>query len=161
MGHWGVMGHIVDNCLHIYPEEALFLLESNAIEVKLNDIAMSIQQSYEVMLAKDCSLDEYRVYSHLTRQGYKVVRHQGDLSVTVCENDDEIQPNNGRRKKKRARKRSGLEEIIALKVPKVVEEVVLETADTAKESQNEERVEEITLGKDFFITGQGTPMIFI
>ena len=75
--HWGVMGHIVDNCLHIYPEEALFLLESNAIEVKLNDIAMSIQQSYEVMLAKDCSLDEYRVYSHLTRQGYKVVRHQG------------------------------------------------------------------------------------
>ena len=59
--HWGVMGHIVDNNgLHLYPEEALFLLESNAIEVKLNDVAMSIQQSYEVMLAKDCSLDEYR-----------------------------------------------------------------------------------------------------
>ena len=54
-----------------------------------------------------------------------------------------------------------MEEIIALKVPKMVEEVVLETADTAKESQNEERVEEITLGMDFFITGQGTPMIFI
>ena len=127
--HWGVMGHTVDDGLHLYPEEALFLLESNAIEVKLNDVAMSIQQSYEVMLAKDCSLDEYRVYSHLTRQGYKVVRHQGDLSVTVYE-DSNIQPDNGRRKNRKAPTRKDLEEIIALKAPKVFDEVVLESADT-------------------------------
>ena len=128
--HWGVMGHTVDNGLHLYPEEALFLLESNAIEVKLNDVAMSIQQSYEVMLAKDCSLDEYRVYSHLTRQGYKVVRHQGDLSVTIYEGSN-IQPDNGRRKKGKAPTRKDLEEIIAQKTPKVFEEIVLESADIA------------------------------
>ena len=137
--HWDVMGHIVDNCFHLYPEEALFLLETNAIEVKFNDIAMSVQQSYEVMLAKDCSLDEYRVYSNLTRQGYKVVRHQGALDVTVYEDNGKIQ---SRRKEKRKKREANLckdvEEIIPEKMQKVIEEVNLESTETMHDTNNVE-----------------------
>ena len=67
--HWDVMGHARDDQLFLNAEEALFLLESNALEILLHDIPMSIQQSYEVMLGDDCSLNEYRAYSHLMRQG--------------------------------------------------------------------------------------------
>ena len=60
-----------------------------------------------------------------------MVRHQGDLSVTVYEDDNTIQPDNGRRNKRKAPPtRKDLEEIIAQKAPKVFEEVVLESADT-------------------------------
>ena len=67
--HWDVMGHTTDDQLLMNAEEALFLLESNGLEILLNDVPMTIQQSYEVMLGPDCSLHEYRAYSHLMRQG--------------------------------------------------------------------------------------------
>ena len=120
----------------------MFLLESNAIEVKLNDIAMSIQQSYEVMLAQDCSLDEYRVYSHLTRQGYKVVRHQGDLGEPI---PVEILNNSSRKTKRR--NNEDIEEVSAVKTQKVVEEVDLDVVGLL-EGQSLEKVEEITLESD-------------
>ena len=52
-----------------------------------NKVKMSIQQSFEIMLKSEnnCSLDEYRTYAHLTRLGYKVIRHQGDLGITPYE----------------------------------------------------------------------------
>ena len=34
------------------------------------------------MIGQDCSIQEYRTYSHLVKQGYKVVRHQGNLGIT-------------------------------------------------------------------------------
>merc|ERR1719350_997900 len=30
----------------------------------------------------NCSMDEFRTFSHLTKQGFKVVRHQGNLGIT-------------------------------------------------------------------------------
>ena len=31
--HWDVMGHFSDDTLYLRPEEALFMLESNALEI--------------------------------------------------------------------------------------------------------------------------------
>jgi hypothetical protein len=97
------MGHIRDDQLHLYPEEVLFLLESNSIEVSLNKVTMSLQQAYEVMFKTSSliSLDEYRVYSQLVRQGYKIVRHQGDLGITCYERKIKIDQYRSKIKKKR------------------------------------------------------------
>lgn len=81
--HWDVFGRYVDNQLQLLPEEALFLLETNAIDIKFQSISMSIQQCYETFLGAKCSLNEYRTFSNLNRLGYKVVRHlPGSLQAT-------------------------------------------------------------------------------
>lgn len=61
--------------LHLYPEEALFLLETAALEVSYLGTALSIQHAYSLLLKEEyCSLEKYRVYCHLRRQGYRVLR---------------------------------------------------------------------------------------
>lgn len=86
--YWDTMGYLDKDWqqLCLRAEEALFLMESNNLEVSFGGVAMSVQQAYEVMLSQGkCTLEEYLTYSHLMRQGYKVVRHQGDLNVTAYE----------------------------------------------------------------------------
>ena len=114
--HWDVVGHFRDDTLYLRPEEALFMLESNALEIKLNQLPMSIQQSYEVMLGSQCSLEEYRTYAHFYRQGYKIIRHQGDLGITKYEG--QIKLDQYRRRK---RKNGALNKKKGPKVPKVID----------------------------------------
>lgn len=83
--HWNVMGHIHENSLYIYMEEALFLLECNSLELIHDNIAMSLQQAFQLLTSKksDCSLQNYLTYSKLIRLGYKVVRHN---KLTISSN---------------------------------------------------------------------------
>ena len=80
--HFDIIGHMEDQHLVLNPEEALFLLETNSIIIRLNELPMSMQQAYTLFLGQDCSMSEYRTYSNLMKQGYKVIRHQGDLGIT-------------------------------------------------------------------------------
>lgn len=50
---------------------------------------MSIERGYVTLLKEDtgCTLNEYRVYSRLTRQGYKLFRHLAEVSVTRYEKE--------------------------------------------------------------------------
>ena len=112
--YFEVMGHVRDDKIHLYPEEALFLLESNAMEVVLNKLPLSIQQAYDLMLGQNCSLDEYRTYAHFVRQGYKVVRHQGDLGITQYEGQIKLDQY---RTKKRKKVKS---EEASCKAPKII-----------------------------------------
>ncbi|XP_076642399.1 tRNA splicing endonuclease subunit 54 [Halictus rubicundus] len=72
---WGNYG-LEKNCaLYLLPEEALFLLETNCLELIWNDVPLSIQQAYELLIDNvECTLEEYRVYSHLARYGYRIQR---------------------------------------------------------------------------------------
>jgi len=61
--------------LRLYPEEALFLLETAGVELRYAGTAVSIQHAYSLLLKeKCCSLEKYRVYSHLRRQGHRILR---------------------------------------------------------------------------------------
>ncbi|XP_046616468.1 uncharacterized protein LOC124303384 [Neodiprion virginianus] len=63
--------------LYLIPEEALLLLELNRLELTWEGVALSVQQAYVVLLESNpskCNIDEYRVYSHLVRQGYRLQR---------------------------------------------------------------------------------------
>ena len=89
--HWNTMGHIYKNQLHIFPEEALFLIESGSLQLLdgRTGIPMPLQQAFEILLmdnGNDCTLEGYHTYSRLVRLGYKVLRHQRDVSMVVSNN---------------------------------------------------------------------------
>lgn len=57
----------------------------NCLELTWKGLALSVQQAYCALLESDeseCSLEEYRVYSHLVRQGYRLqrFRYQGNTA---------------------------------------------------------------------------------
>ncbi|OAD62169.1 tRNA-splicing endonuclease subunit Sen54 [Eufriesea mexicana] len=72
---WSSFGLEKGGTLYLIPEEALFLLEANCLELTWNDVSLSIQQAYELLIDNvECSLEEYRVYSQLVRYGYRIQR---------------------------------------------------------------------------------------
>ena len=72
---WGNFGLEKNGVLYLIPEEALFLLETNCLELTWNDVPLSIQQAYDLLIDNvECSLEEYRVYSQLVRHGYHIQR---------------------------------------------------------------------------------------
>ena len=80
--YWTWMGHMHEDCLYLRSEEALFLLESNSLELTYKNVAMSVQQAFQLLISNknsDCTLESYLTYSRLVRLGYKVLRHQKTL----------------------------------------------------------------------------------
>ena len=71
-----LMGFCSANQRYLYPEEAMFLLESSSIEVMHNDIPVSIQEGYSLFFMNKSEFNVYRVYSYLSREGYFVKRHK-------------------------------------------------------------------------------------
>ncbi|KAJ8923194.1 hypothetical protein NQ315_001748 [Exocentrus adspersus] len=60
----------------LYPEEALFLMETNRLELTFNGVPLSIQEGYDLLLrSPGCSLLKYRVYKKLARFGYRLFRY--------------------------------------------------------------------------------------
>ncbi|RZF47676.1 hypothetical protein LSTR_LSTR006312 [Laodelphax striatellus] len=87
--HWESVGHHSDGNEWLYPEEALVLLETNCLELLLYEVPLSIERAYSTLIndKNGCNLDEYRVYSHLVRHGYRLFRHSSAVSVTRYEKD--------------------------------------------------------------------------
>nr|CAD7460111.1 unnamed protein product [Timema tahoe] len=85
--HWQVIGHERESKIWLYPEEALYLLEMSNLELMYGGVALSVQQAYNIVLGSKTgfTLDEYRTYAHLMRQGYRVMRHSPSLKVTNYE----------------------------------------------------------------------------
>ncbi|CAH1274464.1 TSEN54 [Branchiostoma lanceolatum] len=73
---WHHIGHSNEGKKYLYPEEAVFLMETNAIEVYWNKLPLAIQQAYAMMLGNRVSMEQYQVYAHLSRLGYILIRHQ-------------------------------------------------------------------------------------
>ncbi|KAK9508789.1 hypothetical protein O3M35_006262 [Rhynocoris fuscipes] len=85
--HWEVVGHHQDDEDWLYPEEALYLLEINVLELLYGGVPVSVEHAYALLLGEFhfCSLQEYRVYSYLSRKGYKLIRHAEEVTVTRYE----------------------------------------------------------------------------
>uniref|UniRef100_T1H9I1 tRNA_int_end_N2 domain-containing protein n=1 Tax=Rhodnius prolixus TaxID=13249 RepID=T1H9I1_RHOPR len=85
--HWEVVGHHQDNELWLLPEEALYLLEINVLELFHDGVPVSVEHAYALLLneSNNVTLSEYRVYSYLSRRGYKLIRHAEDITVTRYE----------------------------------------------------------------------------
>ncbi|XP_041978027.1 uncharacterized protein LOC121732269 [Aricia agestis] len=75
-GHWQFLGHNVGNQLYLYPEEALYLMEVNCLQLLHNDMKVSLQQAYSLLLRGKVTLLHYKVYASLSRLGYRLFRHE-------------------------------------------------------------------------------------
>uniref|UniRef100_A0A1Y1LBY3 tRNA-splicing endonuclease subunit Sen54 N-terminal domain-containing protein n=2 Tax=Photinus pyralis TaxID=7054 RepID=A0A1Y1LBY3_PHOPY len=61
---------------YLYPEEAMFLLETNRLEIFWNDVPMSIQQAYAGIIGDN--LHQYLVYRKFSLGGFRLIRSSGD-----------------------------------------------------------------------------------
>ncbi|OWF52640.1 tRNA-splicing endonuclease subunit Sen54 [Mizuhopecten yessoensis] len=83
---WTYMGFEDSSRKWLFPEEALFLMETNTLVVNYKGLPLSIQQAYSAFFGTVTMTSEcYQVYAHLRRLGYVVLRHQGCLDVTTYE----------------------------------------------------------------------------
>ncbi|KAM3959177.1 tRNA splicing endonuclease subunit 54 [Aphomia sociella] len=89
-GYWQYLGHHIDKCLYLKPEEALYLIEVNCLLLKYNDVIVSLQQAYSLLLNEKISIAQYKVYAYLSRLGYKVFRHVNPIpsKSNVSENQN-------------------------------------------------------------------------
>ncbi|KAJ0177370.1 hypothetical protein K1T71_007379 [Dendrolimus kikuchii] len=75
-GYWQYLGYNVGKKLFLMPEEALFLMETNCLLLKHNEIVVSLQKAYSLLLIEPIGIQQYKVYASLSRTGYKVFRHR-------------------------------------------------------------------------------------
>ena len=62
--------------IFIYPEEILFLLETNRLEISFSNIYLSIEEAYELLFKSlNFSLNKYKIYGKIANLGYKIVHH--------------------------------------------------------------------------------------
>ncbi|CAB3224399.1 unnamed protein product [Arctia plantaginis] len=79
-GCWQYFGHNVGKTLYLRPEEVLFLMEVNSLLLKHNDVTVSLQKAFSLVLNSNLTYNQYRVYASLSRLGYKVYRHNKSLN---------------------------------------------------------------------------------
>ncbi|XP_075161859.1 tRNA splicing endonuclease subunit 54 [Haematobia irritans] len=77
-GKFSTFGYTVNGELYLEYYEAMFLLEVNRLQLEYNSRILSIEQSYLLLMGEEKSnkFNEYLVYSHFTRVGYILVKHQ-------------------------------------------------------------------------------------
>ncbi|KAG9299920.1 hypothetical protein G9A89_009648 [Geosiphon pyriformis] len=83
------MGHNINGETWLWPEETLWLMERGVLVVEFNEVPISMQQAYEIMLGNDynendddddgdnewvLTLEKYQIYAYLKRLGYTVIR---------------------------------------------------------------------------------------
>ncbi|XP_013002492.1 tRNA-splicing endonuclease subunit Sen54 isoform X2 [Cavia porcellus] len=74
---WQTMGFSEEGRQLLHPEEALYLLECGSIQLFYEDLPLSIQEAYQLLLTGDTvTFLQYQVFSHLKRLGYVVQRFQ-------------------------------------------------------------------------------------
>lgn len=71
----------------LYPEEALFLLESGALFVILGDVPLTIQEGYHFLIKNQSENNLFRVYSHLARFGYEVKKERKIQEGSLAKKD--------------------------------------------------------------------------
>ena len=58
-------------------EFIFFIFLQSRLELWFSGTPVSVQQAYQILLTNElCSIAKYRVYSHLCRQGYRLVRRK-------------------------------------------------------------------------------------
>ncbi|CAE1315388.1 TSEN54 [Acanthosepion pharaonis] len=82
---WAKMGFVDEKRKWLYPEEALYLMEINCLEVYNNEVPLSLQEAYHIFIRTPENRNQYQVYAHLRRLGYSVIRHQGRSDTSQYE----------------------------------------------------------------------------
>lgn len=79
-GNWKRFGYVKNGTTYLEPYVALFLIEMNRLELYFNDVIVSLEQGYSILLDGKYSilLEEYVVYSKFMRTGFFVQKFKND-----------------------------------------------------------------------------------
>ncbi|CAH0564943.1 unnamed protein product [Brassicogethes aeneus] len=112
--------------IFLYPEEVLFLMETNRLEIKIDENCLSIQDMYNMVInLTGYNSNKYLVYKKLVLQGYKVINlieHKRKLKKQCNKRKSESNLNDGKKIKI-----DELEE--ELKVLQSKEEIIIKKID--------------------------------
>ncbi|CAG9830607.1 unnamed protein product [Diabrotica balteata] len=62
--------------IYVYPEEMLYLVEMNKMEVFVNNVPLTVQECFDVVLnVPNMTLTKYQAYKKLVLQGNRVIRY--------------------------------------------------------------------------------------
>ncbi|XP_007957841.1 tRNA-splicing endonuclease subunit Sen54 [Orycteropus afer afer] len=111
---WQTMGFSEQGRQRLHPEEALYLLECGSIQLFHQDLPLSIQEAYQLLLTEDTvTFSQYQVFSHLKRLGYVVRRFQPSSILSPYERQlnldgsaQLLEDRNGKRKRRSSSSRS-------------------------------------------------------
>ncbi|XP_045212212.2 tRNA-splicing endonuclease subunit Sen54-like [Mercenaria mercenaria] len=103
---WEHMGFVDKKRKWLYPEEALFLIETGVLEMWYQGLPVSIQEAYSTLIGEKLQLEYYQVYAHLRRIGYVVLRHQGRYAFTKYERQIALDKHVSHKKKRNKEKRN-------------------------------------------------------
>ncbi|KAB0400689.1 hypothetical protein E2I00_008314, partial [Balaenoptera physalus] len=120
---WQTMGFSEQGRQRLHPEEALYLLECGSIQLFHQDLPLSIQEAYQLLLTEDTvTFLQYQVFSHLKRLGYVLRRFQASSVLSPYERQlnldgsvQRLEDRNGKRKRRSSSSQS------INKKPKVLE----------------------------------------
>ncbi|KAM9208082.1 tRNA-splicing endonuclease subunit Sen54 isoform 3-T3 [Dugong dugon] len=111
---WQTMGYSEQGRQRLHPEEALYLLECGSIQLFHQDLPLSIQEAYQLLLTEDTvTFLQYQVFSHLKRLGYVVRRFQPSSVLSPYERQlnldgstQHLEDRKGKRKRRSSSSRS-------------------------------------------------------
>ncbi|XP_004693437.1 PREDICTED: tRNA-splicing endonuclease subunit Sen54 [Condylura cristata] len=120
---WQTMGFSEQGRQRLHPEEALYLLECGCIQLFHQDLPLSVQEAYQLLLAEDTvTFLQYQVFSHLKRLGYVVRRFQPSSILSPYERQLNLDGSAQRLEdRKGKRKRSSCSSVSVNKKPKGLE----------------------------------------
>ncbi|XP_066932094.1 uncharacterized protein [Clytia hemisphaerica] len=64
----------------LYAEECLFLMEQGILELFVDEVTLSLQEAFYLLLPLQPSFEHYQIYTNLCRQGFLVNRYQPSLN---------------------------------------------------------------------------------
>nr|XP_035944628.1 tRNA-splicing endonuclease subunit Sen54 isoform X3 [Halichoerus grypus] len=122
---WQTMGFSEQGRQRLHPEEALYLLECGSIQLFHQDLPLSIQEAYQLLLSEDAmTFLQYQAFSHLKRLGYVVRRFQPSSILSPYERQLNLDGSaqcladqNGKRKRRSSSSRSINKKAKALENP--------------------------------------------
>ncbi|KAM5307331.1 tRNA-splicing endonuclease subunit Sen54 isoform 2-T2 [Glossophaga mutica] len=128
---WQTMGFSEQGRQRLHPEEALYLLECGSIQLFYQDLPLSVQEAYQLLLSEDTvTFLQYQVFSHLKRLGYVVRRHQPSAILSPYERQlnldssaQSLEDRSGKRKRRSSSSRSINKKPKALEKPNPLQRV--------------------------------------
>lgn len=66
------MGYTYDKCKYLNGQEAMYIVETNRIEILQRSVPLSVQDCYNIFLDSKLTLSIYRVYRKISIDGFKL-----------------------------------------------------------------------------------------
>ena len=86
-------GFQTKNGKFLYPEECLFLMEQGILELFLDNVTLSLQEAFALLLPLQPSFEHYQIYTNLCRQGFLVNRYKPSTEIPKDQNSPVMETN--------------------------------------------------------------------